>query len=205
MHIWGPEDFAVGDFVAWTGGRWHEIARINPKSVSVAGLFDIDSGRVQTMARLTRRNHRPEPLNYDAIIGHLTAAAARERFPELFAVLDASPVRPRPKKKPGSVKLEHHRAPEGERWTWKVGDVVYTAFWRHPERWWRDDREPVTDPGVIRIKAHRPRSPGFSTKAEPVEVQIPELTIDGDISWVEEVHNQLRAHVQTHYATRRAA
>ena len=206
VHVWGPDDFAVGDFVSWSRDRWHEVARVNPKSVSVAGLYDSVGGRVQTMARLTRRNGRPQPLPYHQVIGHLTAAQAHEQFPELFAALDAAPARPRPGKKRGSIQLRHHRAAEGERWEWRIGDVEYHAYWRHPQNWWRGELEPVTEPGSIHVTAYRAgKTPTFVSRGEPVDVAVSEVAIDGDIAWVEEVHNQLRDHVQTHYASSAAA
>jgi len=203
VHIWGPDDFAVGDFVSWSRNLWHEIARVNPKSVSVAGLFDTTGGRIQTMAALTRRNHRPETLSYDKVIGRLTAAEARTQLPELFAVLDAAPVRARPKKKGGKVKLRHQPSAGREQWQWWAADVTYVASWPHPEGWWRGDCQPVTEPGPVRISAHRAAPTGAHfTRGEAVEVEVPELAIVGPISWVEEVHNQLRAHVETAYRAR---
>ncbi|NUS44738.1 MAG: DUF3560 domain-containing protein, partial [Mycobacteriaceae bacterium] len=201
VHVWGPDDFEVGDFVAAYRDRWHEVVRVNAKSVSVAGRFGGVSARIVTHAGSTRRNCPPQPLPYHEVIGRLTATQAREQFPEVFAELDAAPARPRPAKKRGSVKLAHHPAAEGECWQWRLGDAEYRAFWRHPQDWWRGDHEPVIEPGVIHVSAYRAgNTPTYVSRGEPVDVVVAEIPIDGDVAWVEEVHNQLRDHVQTHYA-----
>jgi hypothetical protein len=101
--VWGPGDFAKGDFVL-TGGTWYQVERVNPKSVSVPhGTNDHQLGGVVTRDRV-RHAQGPSKwtrkVTYDSVRGQRPAAdmgeaimaarlteylAAKRRYEDLVA------------------------------------------------------------------------------------------------------------------------
>ncbi|WP_181723032.1 hypothetical protein [Nocardia gipuzkoensis] len=53
----------------------------------------------------------------------MTEAQAHERFPDIFADLDATSLPPRPKRRGGKSKLDHHHGPQAEHWSWTVDGI----------------------------------------------------------------------------------
>lgn len=56
VKIWGPADFAPGDFVLYLG-TWHEVARVNPKTLSVAWNLRLPRRPVLTLEDATSHGH----------------------------------------------------------------------------------------------------------------------------------------------------
>ncbi|WP_326694746.1 ParB/RepB/Spo0J family partition protein [Streptomyces sp. NBC_01766] len=48
MKIWGPADFAPGDFVLYSGS-WYQVARVNPKTLSIAWNLRLAPKAVMTL------------------------------------------------------------------------------------------------------------------------------------------------------------
>jgi hypothetical protein len=67
VKVWGPSDFAKGDFVRTRWG-WAEVLRVNPKSVSIPW-------NVNHRGEVIRREdgHYPRPWPYDEVSGRKTA------------------------------------------------------------------------------------------------------------------------------------
>ncbi|WP_216912959.1 DUF3560 domain-containing protein [Nocardia noduli] len=193
---WGREDFTVGDFVRVHGSTWRQITRVNPKSVSVVN-FSLSPLVLHTIvAKMT--GHRwittDDTVRFHDITAVMTEAQARERFPDVFADLDATAVPARPKRKPGKTKLDYQRGLQAERWSWNIDGIDYDAVWPHPPYWFATPPEPITEPGVLRLRARR--RPDTRVHGDPVELPVTEFAITGPVRWPEEVHNQVRALVE---------
>ncbi|MGW4367005.1 DUF3560 domain-containing protein [Nocardia takedensis] len=189
---WGREDFTVGDFVRAHGSTWRQITRVNPKSVSVVH-FSLSPQLLHTItAKMT--GHRwittDETVRFHEVTAVMTEAQARERFPDIFADLDATDVPARPKRKPGRTKLEHRHGLQAEYWSWSIDGVDYDATWPHPPYWYATPPEPITEPGAVRLRARRRED--RRVHGDPVELPVTEFAITGPVRWPEEVHNQVR-------------
>ncbi|WP_157110404.1 DUF3560 domain-containing protein [Nocardia anaemiae] len=193
---WGPADFSVGDFVRVGGRAWRQVTRVNTKSVSVANIPQQRTPLHTILGKQTchREVTTDYTVRYHEITAVMTEPEARDRFPDVFEDLDASPLPPRPKRRGGKTKLDHHRGPQSDRWYWKIGGLEYAAVWAHPDRWYATPPEPVTDPGVVRVSAQR-REPG-RLRGEPIELPVTEFPVSGPVCWPEEVHNQVRVIVE---------
>ncbi|MFD6104397.1 hypothetical protein ACFWFQ_17195, partial [Nocardia salmonicida] len=193
---WGREDFTVGDFVRIGGATWHQITRVNPKSVSVvtSSMALLPLHTIAGKLSGHREIATDHPVRYHDITAVMSEAQARERFGDVFADLDAEARPPRPKRRSGTTKLDHHRGPTGERWSWTVDGIEYAAAWAHPPRWYVTPPEPVSEPGVVRVRAQR-RDPG-RVHGDPVELPVTEFGLTGPVCWPEQVHNQVRVLVE---------
>jgi hypothetical protein len=71
--VWGPGDFAKGDYVTTGGGTWYQVERVNPKSLSVPhGLNDHQLGGVVTRDRVRHAmgpSQWTRKIPYDAVRG----------------------------------------------------------------------------------------------------------------------------------------
>lgn len=194
---YGPGDFSVGDFVQISQTRWHQVTRANTKSVSVVSIPGQSRLTLYTITakQLGQREISADStVRYHHITGHMTEAQARARFPDLFTDLDAGSLPARPKRRGGPIKLDHRRGPLGEFWNWKLDGLDYEAVWTHPDSWYVDPPEPVTDPGILRVSAQR-RTPECG-RGEPVTLPVTDFAIAAPVHWPEEVHNQVRAIVE---------
>ncbi|WP_194838752.1 DUF3560 domain-containing protein [Nocardia sp. XZ_19_369] len=203
----GPEDFTVGDFVRLGGKKWHQVSRVNKKSLSVVNL-SIGGIPLHTLAaKLT--SHRElttdHTVRYHEVTAAMTEARAREQFGDLLAELETTDVPPRPKRRGGRTRLDHHRGPAAEHWSWTLDGIEYHARWAHPERWYATPPEPVTSPGAVHVSAQR-RQPG-RLRGEPVQIPVDRFAITEPIWWPEQVHNRVRAFVEarTYLAAARSA
>lgn len=189
---WGREDFTVGDFVRLGGKSWRQITRVNAKSVSVvnisrpAGDLHTIAGKL-TVAREIGADH---PVRYHDITALMSEEQARERFPDIFAELDACSLPPRPKRRGGKTTVEHHRWHSSDAWSWRIDDLDYTAIWEHPPGWHTSPPQPVSDPPSVRVRAER-REPG-RVRGESAELAVTEFAATAPLCWPEEVHNQVR-------------
>lgn len=91
--VWSRADFSRGDFVK-VGKRWHEVVRVNPKTLTVANR--VDSHLLSVVTLDTTRDARSSPgwtdrLPYHQAQGHMTAAEAHSRFPDAFTVTAPGP------------------------------------------------------------------------------------------------------------------
>ncbi|MEU2042738.1 DUF3560 domain-containing protein [Nocardia niwae] len=193
---WGREDFTVGDFVRAHGSAWRQITRVNPKSVSVVN-FSLSPLLLHTIvAKMT--GHRwittDDTVRFHEITAVMTEAQAHERFPEIFADLDATSLPPRPKRRAGKIKLGYHRGLQAEHWSWSIDGIDYDAMWAHPPHWFATPPEPITEPGVVRL--HARRRPAERVHGDPVQLPVTEFPIAGPVCWPEEVHNQVRILVE---------
>ncbi|WP_216907641.1 DUF3560 domain-containing protein [Nocardia noduli] len=195
---WRREDFTVGDFVRAHGSTWRQITRVNPKSVSVVN-FSLSPLMLHTItAKMT--GHRwittDDTVRFHDVTAVMTEDQARQRFPDIFADLDTTVTNlpPRPKRKPGKTKLDYQHGLQAERWSWHLDGIDYDAAWAHPPYWFATPPEPITDPGVVRLRARR--RPVARVHGDPVELPVTEFAITGPVRWPEEVHNQVRALVE---------
>ncbi|WP_019632460.1 DUF3560 domain-containing protein [Actinomadura atramentaria] len=86
--VWGPGDFTAGDFVQ-TGDRFHEVVRVNTKTLTVANALDNHLRSIVTKADAldtfaATRKVRTGRLPYTRVNGRLSPAKARDRFPDAF-------------------------------------------------------------------------------------------------------------------------
>ncbi|MGS2807770.1 DUF3560 domain-containing protein [Nocardia sp. MW-W600-9] len=193
---WGRDDFTVGDFVRAHGSTWRQITRVNAKSVSMVN-FSLSPLLLHTIvAKMT--GHRwittDDTVRFHDVTAVMSEAQARERFPDIFADLDASDLPPRPKRKTGTTKLDYRQGLQAEYWSWTVEGIDYDAVWPHPPYWYASPPEPITEPGVLRLRARR--RPDSRVLGDPVELPVTEFAITGPVRWPEEVHNQVRALVE---------
>lgn len=193
---WGPADFSVGDFVRVGGLTWRQVTRVNKKSVSVVNL---PHPRLPLHTIVGKQTCRREvttdyTVRYHEITAVMTEADARDRFSDIFDDLDAGTLAPRPKRRGGKTKLDHHRSPQSDRWYWEIGGLEYVAVWAHPDRWYATPPEPVTELGMVRVSAQR-REPG-RLHGEPIALPVTDFAVSGPVCWPEEVHNQVRAIVE---------
>lgn len=76
--VWGPGDFAKGDFVTAGGGTWYQVERVNPKSLSVPhGTDDHQLGGVVTRDRVRHAmgpSQWTRKITYDEVRGRRPAA-----------------------------------------------------------------------------------------------------------------------------------
>lgn len=203
----GPDDFTVGDFVRLGGTIWRQVSRVNKKSLSVVNL-SMPGIELHTLAaKLT--SHREQTTDhtvpYHEVTEAMTETQAREQFPDILDELETSDLPPRPKRRSGKTRLDHHRGPESEHWSWTVDGVEYHARWVHPERWYATPPQSVAEPGVVRVSAQR-RPPG-RLRGEPVAIPVESFAVTAPVMWPEEVHNQVRAFVEarTYCAPARSA
>jgi len=77
VEVWGPADFTKGDFVR-SGGRWYQVERVNPKSLSVPhGTNDhllpvVTRGEVRHAMGPSQWTAK---ITYDDVTGHAAAHA----------------------------------------------------------------------------------------------------------------------------------
>lgn len=80
VKVWGPGDFAKGDYVR-SGGRWYQVERVNPKSLSVPHGTNDHMLPVVTRAQV---RHAMGPsqwaakVTYDGVQGRKSAAEMAE-------------------------------------------------------------------------------------------------------------------------------
>ncbi|MEV6334640.1 DUF3560 domain-containing protein [Nocardia vinacea] len=193
---WGRDDFTAGDFVRVGGTTWRQITKVNPKSVSVVNLSLSRLAFHTTTAKMTghREITTDHPVRFHEITAHMTQAHAHERFPDIFADLDANSLPPRPKRRGGKTKLDHHRGPQAEHWSWRIDGIEYHAAWAHPPHWFATPPAAITEPGVVRLRAQR--RPIGRVHGDPVELPVTEFAVTGPVCWPEEVHNQVRVLVE---------
>jgi ParB/RepB/Spo0J family partition protein len=159
VKCWGPDDFAPGDFVLYSGS-WYQVARVNPKTLSIAwnlrlapkqvmSLEDatFDGGRIGTRtADYTQVRARcPEAamtafLADGKVPGTKSAHGASEEQPA-SAVREALAARPKPKPKksrsdPKPAKRVHVTCP--------VGGAEATLTWLNGNSRPHKDFAPVT-------------------------------------------------------------
>ncbi|MEU6191358.1 DUF3560 domain-containing protein [Nocardia sp. NPDC047038] len=193
---WGQQDFAVGDFVRVGGATWRQITRVNAKTVSVVNLSLSRLAFHTIAAKMTahREITTDHPVRFHEITAHMTQAHAHERYPDVFTDLDTPSLPPRPKRRSGKTKLDHHRGPQADYWSWSIDGIEYRATWAHPAHWYSTPPAPITEPGTVRLRAQH-RAPG-RVHGDPVELPLTEYTVTGPVCWPEEVHNQVRALVE---------
>ncbi|WP_410874769.1 DUF3560 domain-containing protein [Nocardia sp. A7] len=193
---WGREDFTVGDFVRISGTPWHQITRVNPKSVSVVNTSSARLVLHTIAAKVSSRRDitTDHPVRYIDITAVMSQAQAQERFADIFTDLDADPRPPRPKRRSGTTRVDHHRGLTAERWEWNIDGIEYAAAWAHPPHWYTTPPQPISDPGVVRVRAQRRES--GRVHGEPVELPVTEFALAGPVCWPEEIHNQVRVLVE---------
>ncbi|MEU7583800.1 DUF3560 domain-containing protein [Streptomyces sp. NPDC041068] len=77
FKVWGPADFSKGDF-ARIHGRWFQVLRVNPKSVTVPSILNVHSKVVtQENSSFGDMTHT---VRYDKVFGRLDA----ERMAQLL-------------------------------------------------------------------------------------------------------------------------
>ncbi|MEU5091029.1 DUF3560 domain-containing protein [Streptomyces sp. NPDC021356] len=129
VKVWGPEDFTAGDFVR-TGGSWHEVIRVNPKTLSIAWNLRLAPKPVMTREDATVPGYRLGTFTVDyttvrarcpgevmrafladgKVPGTKTAHEASEKLPA-SAVRAAEAAKPKTKKRsdpktPKRVRVE---------------------------------------------------------------------------------------------------
>ncbi|MGA5497738.1 ParB/RepB/Spo0J family partition protein [Streptomyces cinereoruber] len=123
VKVWGPEDFAPGDYVMYYGTSWYQVSRVNPKTLSVAwnlrlepkavmSLEDAtDGGRTWTHSASYTNVHARCPeeamnafLADGKVPGRKAAHAASEKQPAA-AVREAQAAKPKPKKPTSDPKV----------------------------------------------------------------------------------------------------
>lgn len=89
VKIWGPKDFAKGDFVKHHG-TWVQVLRVNPKSLTIPWAHMWIGRTVYTRAdaEATSRGRRPDgrlytdTLPYDKVTGRASLEDIRRMFPD---------------------------------------------------------------------------------------------------------------------------
>ncbi|MFF5968226.1 ParB/RepB/Spo0J family partition protein [Streptomyces collinus] len=116
VKIWGPDDFAPGDYVLYSGS-WYQVHRVNPATLSIAWNLRLAPKKVMTLEDATARGRVwTHPADYtnvrarcpeaamDAFLadgkvpGTKAAGEASEAQPAA-AVREAQAAKPKPKKK----------------------------------------------------------------------------------------------------------
>lgn len=192
----GPDDFAIGDFVRLGGKTWRQVSRVNKKSLSVVSLSTPGIALHTLAAKLTshREQTTDHTVRYHEVTETMTETQAREQFPAVLAQLETTDLPPRPKRRGGKTRLDHHRGPETEHWSWTLDGIEYHARWVHPERWYATPPQPIAEPGRVRVSAQR-RQPG-RLRGEPVDIPVDSFAVTAPVVWPEEVHNQVRVFVE---------
>ncbi|MEU7092994.1 ParB/RepB/Spo0J family partition protein [Kitasatospora aureofaciens] len=99
FKVWGPRDFVPGDYVCYTG-TWHQVARVNPKSLSIAWNLRLAPLKVMTVADATQHGRvGTHTADYTQIKGRCPEAAMAEflasgKVPGLKSAREASAARP---------------------------------------------------------------------------------------------------------------
>ncbi|WP_067481893.1 DUF3560 domain-containing protein [Actinomadura hibisca] len=96
IRVWTREDFAVGDF-AKVGTRFYEIARRNPKTLTVHN--GVNTHQLKIVTSVNARNAAGGPgwknkITYTEVTGKLTAAEARSQHPDAFQEQSPNPGAP---------------------------------------------------------------------------------------------------------------
>ncbi|WP_328434553.1 DUF3560 domain-containing protein [Streptomyces sp. NBC_00425] len=160
VKMWGPEDFAAGDYVLYLGS-WYQVKRVNAKTLSVAWnlrlapkqvmtLEDADfNGRTSThSADYTQvRGRCPEAamtafLADGKVPGAKTARAASEEQPA-SAVREALAAKPKTKAK-GTAKRRDPKVPARVHVTCDLGGTEATLTWQNGNSRPHKDHPPVT-------------------------------------------------------------
>ncbi|MFC7791373.1 ParB/RepB/Spo0J family partition protein [Streptomyces cinereoruber] len=123
VKVWGPQDFAPGDYVRYYGTSWYQVSRVNPKTLSIAwnlrlepkqvmSLEDAtDGGRTWTHSASYTNVHArcpEEAMNAflaDGKVPGLKAAHAASEEQPAAAVLAAQAAKPKPKKQASDPKV----------------------------------------------------------------------------------------------------
>ncbi|MFI6168888.1 DUF3560 domain-containing protein [Nocardia sp. NPDC051052] len=74
--LWCRDDFERGDFVSFRVGVWHEVVRVNSKSLSVQGRYDVG---VKVFRALP--GELAQPIEYSKVLDKLPAVEINQRFP----------------------------------------------------------------------------------------------------------------------------
>ncbi|GHH54962.1 DUF3560 domain-containing protein [Streptomyces candidus] len=123
VKVWGPGDFAPGDFVRYLGD-WYEVVRVNPKSLSVAWNLRLapkqvmsaedatfDGGRVgthtadYTKVRARCPGEAMRAFLADGKVPTLRGAREASEATPASAVREALAAKPKPKKKRSDPKI----------------------------------------------------------------------------------------------------
>lgn len=77
VKLWEPEDFAPGDFALYCG-FWHEVKRVNPKTLSIAWNLRIYPRQVTTLEDATEFGRTgTHPADYTKVEGRCPGEAMR--------------------------------------------------------------------------------------------------------------------------------
>ncbi|KPI33302.1 parB-like partition protein [Actinobacteria bacterium OV450] len=157
LKIWGPDDFAPRDFVL-SRGDWYQIARVNPKTLSIAWNLRLVPKRVMTLDDATDphyglgthttdythvRARCPEAamlafLADGKIPGTKSAAEASAAQPA-SAIREALAAQPKPKKKRTDPKI-----PKGVKVECRWSATEATLTWLNGRKQPHKDHAPVT-------------------------------------------------------------
>lgn len=161
VKIWRPDDFAPGDF-ALLRGDWYQVARVNPKTLSIAWNLRLVPTPVMTLEDATDEDGRvgthtadysdvrarcPEEAMRDCLAdgkvpGTRSARAASAAAPAediRRAQAEAKKARPKVKKKRSDPKI-----PKRLQVRCKVGDGEATLTWLNGNSQPHPDHEPET-------------------------------------------------------------
>ncbi|MGW5441563.1 DUF3560 domain-containing protein [Nocardia asteroides] len=194
---WTRADFTVGDFVRLGGVPWRQVTKVNAKTVSVVNIALPQLAFHTIAAKMSARREitTDHPVKFHEISAHMTQDQAHERYPELVTGLGTDDLpAPRPKRRGGKTRLEHHRGLRAEHWSWSIDGIEYSAVWEHPPHWFAMPPVPITEPGVVCLRAQR--RPAGRVHGDPVELPVTEVPVTGPVCWPEEVHNQVRVLVE---------
>ncbi|MFD6941071.1 ParB/RepB/Spo0J family partition protein [Streptomyces goshikiensis] len=123
VKIWGPDDFAPRDYVL-SRGTWYQVARVNPKTLSIAWNLRLAPKKVMSLEDATEPGYRTGTFTTDysnvrarcpeaAMLAFLadgkipgtTSAAAASAAEPASAIREALAAKPKPKKKANDPKV----------------------------------------------------------------------------------------------------
>ncbi|MEW2568358.1 ParB/RepB/Spo0J family partition protein [Streptomyces sp. NPDC047070] len=99
VKIWRPEDFAPGDYV-WYSRSWHQVKRVNPKTLSIAWNLRLAPKQVMTLEDATERGQTwTHPADYTQVSARcpekaMDAFLADGKVPGTKAAAEASRAQP---------------------------------------------------------------------------------------------------------------
>ncbi|MFJ5037971.1 ParB/RepB/Spo0J family partition protein [Streptomyces parvulus] len=99
IKIWGPDDFAPGDYVRYSGS-WYQVKRVNPETLSIAWNLRLAPKQVMTLEDATERGRTwTHPADYTNVRARCPEAAmhaflADGKVPGTKAAAEASEAQP---------------------------------------------------------------------------------------------------------------
>lgn len=169
VKVWGPDDFAPGDYVVCLGS-WYQVARVNPKTLSVAWNLRLAPKQVMTLEDATERGRVwTHPVDYTKVRarcpeaalvafradgkvpGTKAARAASEEQPA-SAVREAQAAKPKPK---ATKSTSDPKLAKRVYVTCPLGGAEATLTWWNGNSRPHKDFKPVTITAEEGAKFHR--------------------------------------------------